>query len=73
MRELLRTLRDGVTVRGMRSTFADWAAKNKFSFELRELALAHAVGDTTSRAYNRDNLVELRRPMMTRWAKHCAG
>jgi integrase len=73
MRELLRTLRPDVVVHGFRTTFSTWAAKNKCSLELREMALAHSVGDATSRAYNRDQLIELRRPMMARWAKHCAG
>jgi integrase len=54
---------------GYRSTFSDWAAKAKYSAELREMALAHSVGDSTFRAYKRDQLTELRRPMMQKWSK----
>ena len=48
MREVLKSLRPGLSVHGFRATFSgDWAAKNGFSLELREMALAHAVGDAT--------------------------
>jgi integrase len=82
MRDLLRRLRPGAVdangkplkVHGMRTTFAgDWAAKNGFSMELRELALAHVVGDPVFQTYNRDKLIELRRPMMLRWSKFATG
>jgi integrase len=35
----------GYTVHGFRSTFTDWTAERGYPSELRELALAHAVGD----------------------------
>jgi integrase len=74
MLELLNTLRPGAgTVHGMRTTFSTWAAKAGYSMELREMALAHAVNDPTFRAYNRNQLTELRRPMMLRWSKFAAG
>jgi len=40
-----------------------------YSHDLRERALAHAVGDKTANAYQRSKLAEQRRPMMTKWAK----
>jgi integrase len=69
MRELLRKLRPVVKVHGMRTTFSTWAAKAGYALELREMALAHAIGDATFRAYNRDQLTELRRPMMQKWTR----
>ena len=58
----------GVGVHGFRSTFVDWAAEHGYSQELRETALAHAVGGTVQRAYMRTRLLEERRPMMSAWA-----
>jgi integrase len=67
---LMKQMRPAYHVHGFRSTFSgDWAAKASYSLELRERALHHVVGDTVAQAYNRDELVELRRPMMTAWAK----
>jgi integrase len=58
----------GYSVHGFRSTFVDWAAENDYSSELRELALAHAVGDQVERAYRRTGMVDQRRPMMQAFA-----
>ena len=58
----------GATVHGFRSTFTDWAAEAGYPSELRELALAHAVGDGVERAYRRTGLVDQRRPMMQAFA-----
>jgi integrase len=74
LRVLLKTVRPGTsaTVHGMRSTFSgDWALKAKYPVELRDMALAHAVGDAVRQAYNRP-LPELyleRAPMMQAWSK----
>jgi integrase len=69
----LKSLRPSITLHGFRSTFADWAARHEKAKELRELALAHVVGDNVFQTYNRDPLVELRRPMMEQWAKYVTG
>jgi integrase len=58
------------TVHGFRSSFTDWAAEAGYPSELRELALAHQVGDEVERAYRRTGLVEPRRPMMAAWAAY---
>ena len=66
---LMDHVRDrGYSVHGFRSTFTDWAAENGYTSELRELALAHAVGDGVERAYRRTNMLDQRRPMMQAWA-----
>ena len=72
---VLKSLRGSVyVVHGFRATFAgDWAAKAGYSLELRERALHHVVGDSSLVAYNRDELVEQRRPMMAAWAKFAIG
>ena len=37
--------------------------------EVREMALAHAIGDGTVAAYQRSDLFEKRRNLMADWAK----
>jgi integrase len=55
-----------LTVHGFRSTFRDWVAEcTGFPRELAEVALAHTVGDETERAYQRGDLFERRRRVMT--------
>ena len=69
----LRARKDelGCTPHGFRSSFKDWAtAQSLWSWELVELSLAHAVGNSVERAYFRDTLVEERRPLMQEWADH---
>jgi integrase len=65
--------RPDLTVHGFRSTFADWAAeRTAYPFEVRELALAHTVGDAVVRAYQRSDLFDRRRRLMDDWARYCA-
>jgi integrase len=57
---------------GFRTTFSgDWGVKNKFPLELRDMALAHAVGDAVVKAYNRPlpELYKVRIPMTLKWSK----
>jgi integrase len=64
--------RSDLTVHGLRSTFRDWAAeRTNFPREVAEMALAHAVGDSTERAYQRGDLFDKRRQLMDAWAKFC--
>jgi integrase len=58
----------GITVHGFRSTFAEWAADNGFPSDLAEAALAHAIGSTVARAYQRSDLLDARRGLMNAWA-----
>jgi integrase len=72
--ELLTRLRPGITVHGFRSTFADWGAEQTaFPSEVREMALAHAVGSTVEAAYRRSDLFAKRRQLAEAWAAFCAG
>jgi integrase len=63
---------DAATVHGLRSTFRDWAAeRTNYPRELCELALAHVVASDVERAYQRGDLFEKRRRLMTEWALFC--
>ena len=70
---LLRRLgREDLTIHGFRSTFSDWCAEQtNFPSEVREMALAHAVGDKVEAAYRRGDLFQKRRQLMEAWARYC--
>jgi integrase len=72
---LLRRMGHGdLTTHGFRSTFADWSAEQtNFPSEVREMALAHVVGDKVEAAYRRGDLFEKRRQLAEAWARFCAG
>jgi integrase len=57
------------TVHGMRSTFDQWASEVAHAErEVIERSLAHAVKGKTEAAYNRADLLDRRRPLMTQWS-----
>jgi integrase len=71
---LRRMGRDDLTAHGFRSTFSDWCAeRTAYPSEVREMALAHMVGDRVEAAYRRGDLFEKRRMVMGDWAAYCAG
>lgn len=71
LRRLLAKYETGCTVHGFRATFRMWAEeKTDFPSEICEKALSHTIGNETTRAYNRGNSLEKRRPLMDRWAKY---
>ena len=54
---------------GFRSTFTDWVAeRTAYPSEVREMALAHAIGNDTEAAYRRGDLFDKRRNLMQEWA-----
>jgi len=58
---------------GFRSSFRDWCAEQtNYPRELAEAALAHTLPDKVERAYQRGDLLEKRRRLMSEWAKFCA-
>lgn len=57
-----------VTMHGCRSTFRDWCAENGIDRILSEKSLMHATGNEVEEAYQRSDLLELRRPVMQAWA-----
>jgi integrase len=53
---------------GFRSTFRDWAAEQtSFTEEIRKVASGHTVGNAVDRAYQRTDLLDKRRELMTLW------
>jgi integrase len=63
---------ESVTVHGFRSSFRTWAAeRTNYPREICEVALAHAVGDETERAYQRADLLAKRRRLMEQWSAFC--
>jgi integrase len=53
-----------------RSTFRDWCSeRTSFASEVAEMALAHAVGDKTERAYRRGELLRKRAQLMEAWSR----
>jgi integrase len=57
------------TVHGFRSCFSDWATEQThYSSEVREMALAHTVGNKVEAAYRRGDLFEKQRGIMIDWA-----
>ena len=76
MTKLLRDvgLADRTTTHGLRSSFRDWASEcTDAPHAVMELCLAHAVGDSTERAYARSDLLAKRRALMQRWADFVTG
>jgi integrase len=72
MNALARMGRGDLTVHGFRSTFSDWVAEQtNFPAEVREMALAHAVGDKVEAAYRRGDLFAKRRALADAWARYC--
>jgi integrase len=73
-RVLQEQLRWMYTVHGFRSTFSQWAAeRTAYSYEVREIALAHNVGNAVERSYQRSDLFDRRRQLMAAWAELAAS
>lgn len=69
---LLRRLRNGITVHGFRSTFRDWVAeKTTYSPELAEKCLAHSLKSQVEAAYQRGDMLEKRRILISDWEAYC--
>lgn len=69
---LQRMSRQDVTVHGFRSCFRDWAAETGRPADIAEAALAHALGSRVQSAYQRGDLLERRRKLMSDWADWCS-
>jgi integrase len=62
---LLRRMNVDVTVHGFRTSFRTRASEiGHVEFEIAESCLSHRVGNAVSRAYNRSNLLDRRRPVV---------
>jgi integrase len=66
---LRRMKRDDITTHGFRSSFRDWAAERTTAPRaVCESALARSLRDKTEAAYNRTDLFDRRRDLMSRWS-----
>ena len=52
---------------GFRSTFWDWAENQSYPHRAVEYCLAHSVKNKTEAAYQRDDLLSIRRNIMTNY------
>ncbi len=66
---IMRRMKLDAVPHGFRSTFSDWCAeRTAYPAEVREMALAHAIGSDTEAAYRRGDLFDKRRRLMADWA-----
>lgn len=66
---VMRRMKLTAVPHGFRSTFTDWVAeRTAYPAEVREMALAHAIGSDTEAAYRRGDLFDKRRQLMSDWA-----
>jgi integrase len=74
MLELLKGMRSGLTVHGLRSTFRTWVAeRTHYPHHVAELALGHTQSDKLLQSYQRGDLFEKRAQLMREWATYCAS
>jgi integrase len=70
MTKTMRAMQVDAVPHGFRASFSSWCASSTaYPAEVREMALAHAVGDGTVAAYQRSDLFDKRRNLMADWAK----
>jgi integrase len=74
----LHSMREGLTVHGMRTSFTSWARKNGFEKALRDLAKAHKVVQSANdAAYERHDeraeQLDTLRPMLQSWSDFVTG
>lgn len=55
---------------GLRSIARCWMADQGYSFEVAEACLSHVSGSQVSRAYQRSDYLDARRPIMQAWSEH---
>lgn len=71
MVKVMRDMGVDAVPHGFRATFSSWCASSTaYPSEVREMALAHAIGDGTVAAYQRSDLFDKRRNLMSDWAKY---
>jgi integrase len=69
----LKKVRPGATVHGLRATFKTWASEAGKDRELTERSLAHDFGSKVENAYQRSDLFDRRRTLLTEWAEFVTG
>jgi integrase len=70
MTKVMRDMGVDAVPHGFRASFSSWCASSTaYPSEVREMALAHTIGDDTVGAYQRSDLFEKRRNLLTDWVK----
>ena len=68
MTKVMRDMGIDAVPHGFRATFSSWVASSTgYPSEVREMALAHAIGNDTVGAYQCSDLFEKRRNLMLDW------
>lgn len=62
--------RDKLVAHGLRSMGRCYFADHGISYEVAEACLAHVVGSTVSRAYQRSDFLDARRPVIAAWSNY---
>jgi integrase len=74
MLQVMRDLRPGSTVHGLRASFKTWADETQHvENAVVEAALAHISGDKVEMAYRRGDMLTKRAKLMAEWAQFCAS
>jgi integrase len=72
LKDVIASMDVAATTHGFRASFSTWCAEQtNFPSEVREMALGHAVGSAVERAYQRSDMFEKRRRLMSAWATYC--
>jgi integrase len=70
----LKLYDDSVTVHGFRSAFRSWCSDvANIPDAIAEAALSHVAGDKTVQAYQRGDMFDKRRELMTAWSDYCGS
>ena len=72
LRRVAKRIELAGTVHGFRGAFKSWCLETGVERAVAEFALAHSYMGDTEQAYVRTDLIEKRRPIMTRWAEYVA-
>lgn len=74
MRDAMDRMATGGSPHGFRTAFRAWSgAQCIWADSLLERCLAHLVGTEVTRAYDREDYLEQRRPVMEAWGRFCMG
>ena len=59
---------------GFRTSLRTWLSdQNVLSYEASEMVLAHSVGTSVARAYNRTDYLDQRQVALNKWALYISG
>ena len=74
VRRTLEEFVDDAKPHGLRSSLSTWLEEAvTVPTNVKKSLLAHSVGNTVEKSYNRSNYVEARKVWLDRWEAHCLG